>query len=173
MPCARSTGIAGIVARRFLGWDSPSPGSCHGRAVAVRDSILSAGAWRRLVARLLWEQDAGCSNHLAPTNIFQGDRPFSACPLSLLENRVGEHLGQPYGITMEFWITFGQDAARKMGRLRVSLMGQTMKTADTSILRKKKGTPSGMPNKQSIRWPDYSSRGNRAMVRRFSSPSKW
>ncbi len=46
--------------------------SCHGRLVAVIKAALRIGAWRRLVARLLWEQDAGCSNHLAPTRDFKG-----------------------------------------------------------------------------------------------------
>ena len=85
------------------------------------------GAWRRLVARLLWEQDAGCSNHLAPTNRFQGDRPYSTCPLYLLDNRVGQPLGQPYRITREFWITFGQDAARKRTGRGPSHVGHSVK----------------------------------------------
>jgi hypothetical protein len=52
-------------------------------------SLPQIGAWRSLVARLLWEQEVGGSNPLAPTNrtgsggtrfIFQSnrcsDRPF-------------------------------------------------------------------------------------------------
>ena len=33
-------------------------------------SLSQIGAWRSLVARLLWEQEVGGSNPLAPTNIF-------------------------------------------------------------------------------------------------------
>lgn len=29
------------------------------------------GAWRSLVARLLWEQDVACSNHVAPTTFLK------------------------------------------------------------------------------------------------------
>ena len=32
--------------------------------------LTEIGAWRSLVARLLWEQEVGCSNHPAPTNNF-------------------------------------------------------------------------------------------------------
>ena len=33
------------------------------------------GAWRSLVARLLWEQEAGGSNPSAPTNVFNTSAP--------------------------------------------------------------------------------------------------
>jgi hypothetical protein len=33
-------------------------------------SFPQIGAWRSLVARLLWEQEVGGSNPLAPTNFF-------------------------------------------------------------------------------------------------------
>ena len=32
-------------------------------------SPFDIGAWRSLVARLLWEQEVGCSNHPAPTSL--------------------------------------------------------------------------------------------------------
>ena len=35
------------------------------------------GAWRSLVARLLWEQEVGGSNPSAPTNLFNNLSPCS------------------------------------------------------------------------------------------------
>lgn len=31
------------------------------------NNAYRVGAWRSLVARLLWEQNVACSNHVAPT----------------------------------------------------------------------------------------------------------
>jgi hypothetical protein len=35
----------------------------------MRHIDFSVGAWRSLAARLLWEQEVGGSNPLAPTNV--------------------------------------------------------------------------------------------------------
>ena len=40
-------------------------------AISVIKSLPRIGAWRSLVARLLWEQEVGGSNPLAPTNNFK------------------------------------------------------------------------------------------------------
>ena len=41
------------------------------------EKLALGGAWRSLEARLLWEQEVGGSNPLAPTNIeFVLDRAF-------------------------------------------------------------------------------------------------
>lgn len=42
---------------------------------------------------LLWEQNAGCSKHLAQAK-FQGDRPLSTYPLHAAADRAGRALGQ-------------------------------------------------------------------------------
>ena len=43
-------------------------GRVQGATVIFRSRRI--GAWRSLVARLLWEQEAGGSNPSAPTNVF-------------------------------------------------------------------------------------------------------
>jgi hypothetical protein len=40
---------------------------------------ITIGAWRSLVARLLWEQEVGGSNPLAPTNNFNYLGDCSKC----------------------------------------------------------------------------------------------
>ena len=47
-------------------------------AISAVDKI---GAWRSLVARLLWEQEAGGSNPSAPTNVFNDLRVSMAASL--------------------------------------------------------------------------------------------
>ena len=48
-----------------------------------------AGAWRSLVAHLLWEQRVACSNHAAPTNKISGLKASKRRPFSFGEPRLG------------------------------------------------------------------------------------
>ena len=74
MPASVTVKRQGVTKRWATGVTRRSS-PCQAGRLAVIKSTLRFGAWRRLVARLLWEQDAGCSNHLAPTNFFKGLRP--------------------------------------------------------------------------------------------------
>ena len=53
--------------------------TCTDKKSVVENPRLTIGAWRSLVARLLWEQEAGGSNPLAPTNYQMGSAGEHCC----------------------------------------------------------------------------------------------
>ena len=53
----------------------------YGRLLRLRQLTQRVGAWRSLVARLLWEQEAPGSNPGAPTNYYAGRSQRAVGPL--------------------------------------------------------------------------------------------
>ena len=67
---------------------------CPGASWRIPAGTAQVGAWRSLVAHLLWEQRVGSANLPAPTNTYEGTRKGLCprlCPLSVSSLPCGSH----------------------------------------------------------------------------------